>query len=484
MDIISIAMLALGLVGILFGFLYGKKRGLTKAIVRLVLIVLAVAGAFVLRESVTETVLNTPIEEGKSIVDLITEGIASGEDAASMQGLVDVIKNILTMVLQVFVFVLIFIVLRIATLIVYWIAVGIVNSIRKGKIKRELNANPESFDGNHKLSRSQVKLLNYVKEDRELLSNRSELNKREIAKAERRLKKNQKKLVKITAKRDRKPWWGSLVGLVQGAVVAIVIMAPISGLVASVGGLVKSLANLEMQGEPMLDAETKQVLDETGLLEYPESDVAKVYDTVGGWLYQSISKVEKADGTTTDIKTQIEAIDGGVQMASVIAKFAEINMDDGFNTDVRDSFVGIFNELDEIKEGMSPEGVRELDALMKEALGPILSEAGDDLPINLDEISFAEVDFSTEGQVISSFYTLYEQSENGNLDEDQVMEDVVTTLSESTLILPILNQVFEGLPEEDRPNLDEEEKAEIEEIINNLENQENAEELKKLFGIK
>lgn len=484
MDIISIAMLALGLVGILFGFLYGKKRGLTKAIVRLVLIVLAVAGAFVLRESVTETVLNTPIEEGKSIVDLITEGIASGEDAASMQGLVDVIKNILTMVLQVFVFVLIFIVLRIATLIVYWIAVGIVNSIRKGKIKRELNANPESFDGNHKLSRSQVKLLNYVKEDRELLSNRSELNKREIAKAERRLKKNQKKLVKKTAKRDRKPWWGSLVGLVQGAVVAIVIMAPISGLVASVGGLVKSLANLEMQGEPMLDAETKQVLDKTGLLEYPESDVAKVYDTVGGWLYQSISKVEKADGTTTDIKTQIEAIDGGVQMASVIAKLAEINMDDGFNTDVRDSFVGIFNELDEIKEGMSPEGVRELDALMKEALGPILSEAGDDLPINLDEISFAEVDFSTEGQVISSFYTLYEQSENGNLDEDQVMEDVVTTLSESTLILPILNQVFEGLPEEDRPNLDEEEKAEIEEIINNLENQENAEELRKLFGIK
>lgn len=484
MDIISIAMLALGLVGILFGFLYGKKRGLTKAIVRLVLIVLAVAGAFVLRESVTETVLNTPIEEGKSIVDLITEGIASGEDAASMQGLVDVIKNILTMVLQVFVFVLIFIILRIATLIVYWIAAGIVNSIRKGKIKRELNANPESFDGNHKLSRSQVKLLNYVKEDRELLSNRSELNKREIAKAERRLKKNQKKLVKITAKRDRKPWWGSLVGLVQGAVVAIVIMAPISGLVASVGGLVKSLANLEMQGEPMLDAETKQVLDETGLLEYPESDVAKVYDTVGGWLYQSISKVEKADGTTTDIKTQIEAIDGGVQMASVIAKLAEINMDDGFNTDVRDSFVGIFNELDEIKEGMSPEGVRELDALMKEALGPILSEAGDDLPINLDEISFAEVDFSTEGQVISSFYTLYEQSENGNLDEDQVMEDVVTTLSESTLILPILNQVFENLPEEDRPNLDEEEKAEIEEIINNLENQENAEELRKLFGIK
>lgn len=484
MDIISIAMLALGLVGILFGFLYGKKRGLTKAIVRLVLIVLAVAGAFVLRESVTETVLNTPIEEGKSIVDLITEGIASGEDAASMQGLVDVIKNILTMVLQVFVFVLIFIVLRIATLIVYWIAVGIVNSIRKGKIKRELNANPESFDGNHKLSRSQVKLLNYVKEDRELLSNRSELNKREIAKAERRLKKNQKKLVKITAKRDRKPWWGSLVGLVQGAVVAIVIMAPISGLVASVGGLVKSLANLEMQGEPMLDAETKQVLDETGLLEYPESDVAKVYDTVGGWLYQSISKVEKADGTTTDIKTQIEAIDGGVQMASVIVRLSEINMDDGFTTDVRDSFVGIFNELDVIKEGMSPEGVRELDALMKEALGPILSEAGDDLPINLDEISFAEVDFSTEGQVISSFYTLYEQSENGNLDEDQVMEDVVTTLSESTLILPILNQVFEGLPEEDRPNLDEEEKAEIEEIINNLENQENAEELRKLFGIK
>ena len=110
MNIISIAMLALGLVGILGGFLYGKKRGLTKATVRLILIGLSALGAFVLRESVTQTVLNTPIEGEKSIIDLITEGMASGEDAAAMSGFVDIITVILTMIIQVVVFIFVFIV--------------------------------------------------------------------------------------------------------------------------------------------------------------------------------------------------------------------------------------------------------------------------------------------------------------------------------------------------------------------------------------
>ena len=53
----------------------------------------------------------------------------------------------------------------------------------------------------------------------------------------------------------------------------------------------------------------------------------------------------------------------------------------------------------------------------------------------------------------------------------------------SNLILPILSQVVEGLPEEEQLNLSEEDKNKVSEIINGLENQENVDELKALFGI-
>ena len=63
------------------------------------------------------------------------------------------------------------------------------------------------------------------------------------------------------------------------------------------------------------------------------------------------------------------------------------------------------------------------------------------------------------------------------------MEEVVTTLSESTLILPIISQIVDELPEDERPSLSEEEKATIEDIIDGLENQDNVEDLRKLFGL-
>ena len=114
----------------------------------------------------------------------------------------------------------------------------------------------------------------------------------------------------------------------------------------------------------------------------------------------------------------------------------------------------------------------------------MLGEAAEDLPINLDEISFAEVDFSNEAEVIDSFYGLMEKAENGEeLDTDEVLEEVITNLSDSNLILPILSQVVEGLPEEEQLNLSEEDKNKVEEIINGLDNKENADEIKALFGI-
>ena len=221
-----------------------------------------------------------------------------------------------------------------------------------------------------------------------------------------------------------------------------------------------------------------------GLYDYPESTVAKVYDTVGGWLYKEISTVEGVDGNDTNIQAQIGAVQAGAQMVESVTKLTEVNFEEGLTENTVNTIVDIFNELDTIKQDMSPESVAALDSLIQEAITPMLGEMAEELPIDLSKISFAEVDFATEGEVVESFYEIYNTIESGEeIDDDQLLEDVVTTLSDSTLILPLVSQMVEELPEEDKPNFSESEKEQISEIIDNLENQENVEELKKLFGI-
>lgn len=484
MDIISLVMLILGAIGILGGFLFGRKRGLTKATVRLVLVGISALLAFLMRETITETVLNTPIEDGKSILELLIEEMISGDDAETMKGFVTIITNVFTMILQIFSFVITFISLRILTIIPYWIISGIIKSSNKRKLRRVIRTDVESVEQGRKLNRKQRKLLEAVKIDQELLAG-DDLDKKTTRRTKKHLAKNEKKLVKKTVKRDRKKWLGSLVGILQGALVVICVVAPISGLIANLSSLVKSLSELEMDGEKLLDQETSEMLEEIGVTVYAESTVAKVYDVAGGWLYRTLSTVENEDGTTTNIESQIEAVDGGVKMVDAVTKLTELNMENGFDENAKDQLVDIFNELDTIKNDMSEESVQELDRLMKEALTPMLGEAAEELPIDLEKINFADVDFGKEGEVISSFYDLYIETENSEeINEDELVEDVITTLSQSTLILPILSQAIEELPEEDKPSFSEEEQAKIEDILDNLENKENIDEIKALFGIK
>ena len=201
-------------------------------------------------------------------------------------------------------------------------------------------------------------------------------------------------------------------------------------------------------------------------------------------LYKEISTVEGVDGNDTNIQAQIGAVQAGAQMVESVTKLTEVNFEEGLTENTVNTIVDIFDELDTIKQDMSPESIAALDTLIQEAITPMLGEMAEELPIDLSTISFAEVDFATEGQVVESFYDIYNTIESGEeIDDDQLLEDVVTTLSDSTLILPLVSQIVEELPAEEKPNFSESEKEQISDIIDNLENQENAEALKKLFGI-
>ena len=439
MSIIDLGMLGIGAVIILSGFLYGFKRGFKKALLRLVILGVCVVLSFLYREKISDIALNTPISEGKSLLELLTESFSSGENAEQMEGLLNVITNILKMVIQIFVFIICFYVLKTVSMILYWIFSGIITSREKRKVR-----NSHQVEGN-KIDETKVK---------------------------------------YEVKKNRKKWFGSLVGIGQGILIIIFVVGPLNGLVVNISSLIKSLSEVEMEGTKIIDENTVGVLDNVGLFDYGNSSVSKVYTLLGDGVYKEVSKIEDENGNTVNIKSQIEAIDGGVKMVDVMSGLSNLDTSEGFTADTKDELVNIFNELDEIKENMSEEGVEQLDNLIKDVVSPMLGEAAEDLPINLDEISFAEVDFSNEAEVIDSFYGLMEKAEAGEeLDTDEVLEEVITNLSDSNLILPILSQVVEGLPEEEQLNLSEEDKNKVEEIINRLDNKENADELKALFGI-
>ena len=439
MSIIDLGMLGIGAVIILSGFLYGFKRGFKKALLRLVILGVCVALSFLYREKISDIALNTPISEGKSLLELLTESFSSGENAEQMEGLLNVITNILKMVIQIFVFIICFYVLKTVSMIIYWIFSGIITSREKRKVR-----NSHQVEGN-KIDETKVK---------------------------------------YEVKKNRKKWFGSLVGIGQGILIIIFVVGPLNGLVVNISSLIKSLSEVEMEGTKIIDENTVGVLDNVGLFDYGNSSISKVYTLLGDGVYKEVSKIEDENGNTVNIKSQIEAIDGGVKMVDVMSGLSNLDTSEGFTADTKDELVNIFNELDEIKENMSEEGVEQLDNLIKDVVSPMLGEAAEDLPINLDEISFAEVDFSNEAEVIDSFYGLMEKAEAGEeLDTDEVLEEVITNLSDSNLILPILSQVVEGLPEEEQLNLSEEDKNKVSEIINGLENKENVDELKALFGI-
>lgn len=439
MSIIDLVMLAVGAITILSGFIYGFKRGFKKALLRIIILGGCVVLSFLYREKITDVVLNTPISEGKSLLELLTESFASSENAEQMEGLVNVITNILKMVIQIFVFITCFYVLKTVSMIIYWIFSGIITSREKRKVR-----NSHKVEGN-KLDENRVKL---------------------------------------EVKKKRKKWFGSLVGIGQGILIIIFVVGPLNGLVANISSLIKSLSEVEMEGTKIIDDNTVSVLDGVGLFDYSNSTISKVYTLLGDGVYKEVSKIEDENGNTVNIKSQIEAIDGGVKMVDVMSGLSNLDTSEGFTADTKDELVNIFNELDEIKENMSEEGVEQLDNLIKDVVSPMLGEASEDLPINLDEISFAEVDFSNEAEIIDSFYGLMEKAENGEeINTDEVLEEVITNLSDSNLILPILSQVVEGLPEDEQLNLSEEDKNKVKEIINELDNKENVDEIKALFGI-
>lgn len=108
--LLSIAIIAIAGVAVLFGFLLGLKRGFDKSLIRIILVAVALVVAWLLREQITNWIMNITVSSGKTVAQTITEAIP-----ADYANFADMILPIVKMITCVAVFIASFIILQFAT---------------------------------------------------------------------------------------------------------------------------------------------------------------------------------------------------------------------------------------------------------------------------------------------------------------------------------------------------------------------------------
>lgn len=233
MDITTIVLLvfnAIMILCIVMGFLWGLKRGLKKSVTRLAFIVGCLLVAFFVAMPVTNALLNMDIsgivsytdDNGntlKSINDILTNAICSispeiEEAYAHSESLRALIDSLPKMILQSFVFLILFWILKVIT----WPIFAIIAKIVWGEKKKSKKEKAQEEQENRTIQGGKV------------------IENGNVTPPE---PKPQKKM----------RWWGALVGTIQGFTIAFCTMIPFAGISSIFSSLDKQSNNVSASAE-------------------------------------------------------------------------------------------------------------------------------------------------------------------------------------------------------------------------------------------
>ena len=286
-----------------------------------------------------------------------------------------------------------------------------------------------------------------------------------------------KLIIRATEKKkdiiSKKRGLGALFGLLQGLLIIIMAVAPISGTVSSVDRFVQLNFGTE---EGLLDEATEEKLNGIGLIGYHDSTVGSIYDKVGGWYLDIVSSTTREDGTKTSLPKMTTTIENTVE---VIAVF-------GSSKDLVETITA-----EETSKEDRTKALKDFGAKVKEA-GDKAKELGENEQTLLNDLAGIAVeivggssgeetvalvgegaDLTAAGQAIIDIGNYYETKTI----EDEKVAEIVQGFAKNPIMIDILGgQVIEKVAEGD--------KAKFEEEINktNL-SAERKQKLKVMFGL-
>ncbi len=268
--------------------------------------------------------------------------------------------------------------------------------------------------------------------------------------------------------------FGGLIGLVQGAAVAVALCMAVSGLLTQVGKVAVMANDLSSEttegSEQGADEQFSIMQTLTG---YPESGIAVFYDKLTGKPFEWISTVPMSEGKNTNLPALVDSLSGAVQMAKEMIKLSNMDFADIILSGNFEDLQEILKNLDDIKSGMSDDALATLNILINS-----LSQTND-LPVDLSGLDISEVEFLKEGSIISD---LYDYTRQDVLTEEQA-DEIVGKIGESSLALPII----EGCASDISDNLTEEQTQSIRDAIDRIEDngtlsEDKIERLRNIFG--
>ena len=253
---------------------------------------------------------------------------------------------------------------------------------------------------------------------------------------------------------------GGVIGVVQGALVALAIIIPLNGAVLSA----EKLTSLEINGERPMNVQ--EYVDFEG---YKSSSVCKIVTKIGSGIYSQLASVKTESGERKNIDDQIDALVAGVKIAEQAEKFSQIDTSNGLDGSNVAQIKGILADIDEIKDQLTPE--------QKASLNEMLTAAAEalKLPDAVADIDITEVNFTAEGKILDKALAYQE----GEILDPAAAQELVDALAGSKFILPLA----EGNMSVDVPLVKQ---TEILNAVNNLGDdvpEETKTAIKKLFNI-
>ncbi len=380
MGYLTLGVLALTVIALGFGTLFGMMRGRNRALLRLVLIIVCVGLAIALRGVVSDVIMGIDFG-GETLKDMLSESLMQGDTALpeSMQNLIFALVEVCIGLIAFF---LLFFVLRFIT----WVLVYPICKIfvKKGEKKRK--------------------------------------------------------------------GFGALIGLAQGLIIAVAVWGPATGMITQIN----KLSQVEMQGERVM-----QLPEELDMDGYVNSPFGKVYNAMGGWLFDIVSSTETEDGKSVSIEDTcdvVQTLAGVSEAVNDLQTGIELIGNEDATTeeqmqamqDVGDMLIALDAQIGALSDE-AKELVNDLLADVKELMKNEDGDVPPEIEAIFDEIDVNNLNLDTLGAAIKAIATYIQKTSDGYVGEGVTQDEVNTIVngfagssfilgfaqSESNLTIPI-----------------------------------------------
>lgn len=258
-------------------------------------------------------------------------------------------------------------------------------------------------------------------------------------------------ICKIFVKRGarKRAGLGAIVGLLQGAVCAFVICAPVTGIITQV----EKIAHVELEGEQLFE-----IPEEVGTEQYLDSTPGKIYTSIGGWFFNTLTTTTDANGNKISINDTCDIVVTVVGVADTVTSLSDsmdkMASEEATPQDRIDAMKDIGNKLKNIDgsiDGLSTDAKTIVNEVLSSVKDMVADEGGE-VPPEVEEafnnLNVDNLKLDSAGAAMSGIATYIEKThdefENDEPVTQEEVNDIVNGFADNTFILDILAEEGDG----------------------------------------